>query len=55
MIMSYKEAIEQYGNDYQLNKAVKSKELYKIENGIYLSDNHFRIVQLPLYNSLSFQ
>lgn len=40
MIMNYKEAIEQYGNDYQLNKAVKSKELYKIENGIYSSKQH---------------
>lgn len=35
MLMNYKEAIEQYGNDYKLNKAVESKELYKIENGIY--------------------
>lgn len=40
MILSYKEAIDKYGNDYQLSKRIQVKELYKIEEGIY-SDKRY--------------
>lgn len=49
MLLNYKEAIEKYGTDYKLQKAIKRKELYKIEKGIY-SDraNNFTLYELLL-------
>lgn len=49
MLLNYKEAIEKYGTDYKLQKALKRKELYKIEKGIY-SDraNNFTLYELLL-------
>lgn len=35
MIFSYTEAIEEYGNAYQLSRALEKGLLYKQENGIY--------------------
>ena len=37
MIMSYEEAIKEYGSDYKLKKAIDSGVVFKIENGIYSS------------------
>lgn len=49
MLLNYKEAIEKYGTDYKLKKAIEKKKLYKIEKGIY-SDraNNFTIYELLL-------
>ena len=35
MVYSYSQCIEKYKSDYQLKKAVKRGDLYKIEKGIY--------------------
>ena len=35
MLYSYKECMDIYGNDYQIDQAVKEKRLFKIEPGIY--------------------
>lgn len=35
MILTYKECINEYGNDYQLEKAVAEEQLYKVEAGMY--------------------
>lgn len=49
MLLNYKEAVEKYGTDYKLKKAIEKKKLYKIEKGIY-SDraNNFSIYELLL-------
>ena len=43
MIYSHKELKEKYGSDYQIQKAVKEKELYKIDSGLYSDkeNNHY--------------
>lgn len=49
MLLNYKEAIEKYGTDYKLQKAIKRKELYKIEKGIYSDKaNNFTLYELLL-------
>lgn len=35
MIYTYKEVKEKYKDNYNINKAIKNKELYKLEKGIY--------------------
>lgn len=40
MVMNYSEVKERYGNAYQINKAMKSGCIYKLEDGIY-SDNEY--------------
>ena len=35
MLYNYNELLSKYRRDYQIKKAVKNKELYKIEKGIY--------------------
>lgn len=35
MVYSYKELKEKFGSNYQINKKIKFKELYKITEGIY--------------------
>lgn len=35
MIYSGKEAIEKYGTRYNLSKALKNKEIFRLEHGIY--------------------
>ena len=49
MLLNYKQAIEKYGTDYKLKKAIEKKKLYKIDKGIY-SDraNNFTIYELLL-------
>ncbi len=38
MIISYKEAMRKYGNDYNLIKAVNNGKIYKQEEGIYSTE-----------------
>lgn len=40
MVYTYKEIIEKYKDDYNIRKALKNKELYKVEKGIY-SDSKY--------------
>ena len=40
MIYSYEEAISKYKTNYQLDKAIENKEIFKIEPGLY-SDHEF--------------
>ncbi|MBO4701829.1 MAG: hypothetical protein J5625_04105 [Lachnospiraceae bacterium] len=40
MLLSYNEAIEQYGNAYKLAKAVADGSVFKIEDGIYSTKKH---------------
>ena len=42
MIYNYYEIIEKCGNDYNLNKALKSKEIIKIENGLYSDEPSYK-------------
>ena len=49
MLLNYKEAIEKYGTNYKLQKAIDKKELYKIEKGIYSDKtNNFTLYELLL-------
>ena len=43
MIYTYKELIDKYGSNYQIQKAVNEKKIYKIESGIYSDkeNNHY--------------
>ncbi len=43
MVYTHKELKEKYGSDYQIQKAVKDGNLYKIESGIYSDkqNNHY--------------
>ncbi|MBQ9133393.1 MAG: hypothetical protein IJX64_02545 [Clostridia bacterium] len=35
MLLSFNECLNKYGNLYQINKMIESKQLYKLEPGIY--------------------
>ena len=35
MLMTYIDCIAKYGNDYQVGKCIESRQLFKMENGIY--------------------
>lgn len=48
MIYSYEEAIFEYKNNYQLDKAIENKEIFKIEPGVY--SNHEFINYLLVIN-----
>lgn len=37
MVYNYKEMIEIYGNDYNLKKALRKNEIFKLDKGIYSS------------------
>lgn len=38
MILTYKECIEKFGNDYQLAKAVAEESIYRVESGVYSTE-----------------
>lgn len=38
MILTYKECIEKYGNDYQLTRAVAEESIYRVEAGVYSTE-----------------
>ncbi|MBQ7360128.1 MAG: hypothetical protein IJW63_08540 [Lachnospiraceae bacterium] len=40
MILTYKECIEKYGNDYQLTRAVAEKSIYRVEPGVYSTERY---------------
>ena len=40
MILSYKECINKYGNDYQLTRAIAEEKVYRVESGMYSTDKY---------------
>lgn len=40
MILSYKECINKYGNDYQLARAIAEEKVYRVEAGMYSTDRY---------------
>lgn len=40
MILTYKECIEKYGNDYKLSMAVKEERIYRVEPGVYSTERY---------------
>ena len=40
MILSYKECINKYGNDYQLARAIAEEKVYRVESGMYSTDKY---------------
>lgn len=49
VLYNYAEAIELYGNDYKLKKAISSREIFKIEKGIYSdAEDNFTTIELIL-------
>ena len=40
MLLSYNEAVKEYGNQYRLMLALEEKRLYKIEDGVYSTRKH---------------
>ena len=51
MVYTHKELKEKYGSDYQIQKAVKEGNLYKIESGIYSDkqNNHYLDIFVKKY------
>ncbi|MGN1404982.1 MAG: hypothetical protein ACI4WM_01825 [Erysipelotrichaceae bacterium] len=41
MTLTYKECIALYGSDYQIKKEISAGKLFKIERGLYSTDNYF--------------
>lgn len=35
MLLTYRECLKKYGNDYQIKKAIDNKKIYKIKGGLY--------------------
>ena len=40
MLLSYKDCISKYGDDYHIHKAIALRQLYKIKRGIYSTDKY---------------
>ena len=40
MLLSYDECIKRFKSDYQIKKQIEAKKLYKIEKGIYSTDEY---------------
>ncbi len=46
MIYNHKEMKEKYKSDYQINKAIKNKEIYKIEKNIYSDTKNINYLEM---------
>ena len=40
MLLSFNEAVKEYGNQYQLSQALAQQKVYKMEEGIYSTDKY---------------
>lgn len=49
MLLSFNECVDKYGNQYQINKQIESKQLYKIEPGIYSDKSKVSELELISY------
>lgn len=41
MILNYKQCIEKYGSDYQIEQQIQANELVKVEKGIYSTNQYY--------------
>ena len=46
MIFNHKELKEKYKSDYQINKAIENKEIYKIEKNIYSDTKNINYLEI---------
>ena len=46
MIYNYEECIKQFGNDYQIKKAMTSGKLFKIGSGLYSSEKKVKDIEI---------
>lgn len=46
MILSYKECIEKYGNDYQVKKAIAEEKIYRMESGLYSTKRYLAELEI---------
>ena len=46
MIYNHKEIKEKYKSDYQINKAIENKEIYKIEKNIYFDTKNINYLEI---------
>lgn len=46
MLYNYNEILEKYKNDYNIKKALKNKELFKIEKGLYSEKQNIHYLQI---------
>lgn len=46
MILSYKECIEKYGNDYQLERAIVEGKIYRVEAGLYSTTRYLAELEI---------
>lgn len=49
MVYSYNECLKTYGNDYIINKAIKSGSLFKLEKGLYSDLNYTSELEIITY------
>ena len=53
MLLSFNEAVKEYGNQYQLSQALAQQKVYKIEEGIYSTDQY--VSEVGSTNKLTIQ
>lgn len=53
MLLSFNECLEKFGNQYQIGKMIESKQLYKIEPGIYSDIREVSELELISYKFAS--
>lgn len=46
MLLTYKECLEKFGNDYQLARAVAEEVIYRVEPGVYSTDKHLSELEI---------
>ena len=46
MILTYTECIEKYGNDYQLEKATADGRIYRVEAGLYSTEQYYNELEV---------
>ena len=46
MILTYKECIEKYGNDYQVKKAIAEEKIYRMESGLYSTKRYLAELEI---------
>lgn len=46
MILNYTECIEKFGNDYQLQKAIREEQIYRVESGFYSTKKYSAELEL---------
>ena len=50
MLYSYNDIFEKLGNDYQILKAIKNEEIFKLASGVYSDDKNVSELQVIALN-----